>query len=259
MDNLDCIILAGGYAKRLRPLSDYIPKPLFPLEGVPILNYTLNKILELNPNSIIISINEKFQNHFKYWLKTLKAFYGDVNIDLSIEPSNSQENKLGAIGGLHYTIDKQKINSDLLVVLGDNLFNFDIKRLLDVGYDKIILGSYDIKNNEDAKRFGVLKVENNKIVEFYEKPENPISTIISIGIYYIPKEKLGLLYEYINNNKDKDSIGKLFEWILKFKKEELLTYTYNEGFWFDIGTLESYSEAINKVRSLGLYNFWIHP
>ena len=264
MDELTTIILAGGFARRFRPLSDYMPKPLFPVGGVPVINYNLEKILELEVSSIIVSVNKRFENDFRYWLSSLRSFYPDSyvsKIHLSVEPSTSEENKLGAIGGLAYTISEYNINSDVLVALGDNLYNFNLLKILSLGRKerKIAIASYDIKDLNEAKKYGVLIVEGNKIKDFEEKPENPRSTIVSTGIYFIPKEKVYLINEYIRSPNNKDAIGKWFEWLIKEKKEEILTYTYNEGFWFDIGTPETYEKANQLILQQGLYRRWMYP
>ncbi|MGC9133343.1 MAG: nucleotidyltransferase family protein [Nanopusillaceae archaeon] len=264
MDELIAIILAGGFARRFRPLSDYIPKPLFPVGGVPVINYNIEKIMELNVSSIIISINKRFENDFRYWLYSLRSFYPEdyiSKIHLSIEPSTSEETKLGAIGGLNYTIQEYNINSDILIVLGDNIFNFNLLKVVSLGKRerKTVIASYDIKDIEEARRFGVLNLENNIIKDFEEKPEKPKSTIISTGIYLAPKEKIKLLEEYMKSPNSKDSIGKLFEWMIKEKKETILTYVYNEGFWFDIGTPETYAKAEEYILKQGLYRRWMWP
>ncbi|BFI73014.1 bifunctional protein GlmU [Nanoarchaeota archaeon] len=264
MDELIAIILAGGFARRFRPLSDYIPKPLFPVGGVPVINYNLEKVFELEISSIIVSINKRFENDFRYWLSTLRSFYPDnyiSKIHLSVEPSTSEENKLGAIGGLDYVIREYNVNSDILVVLGDNLYNFSLLKIVSLGKRerKIVIASYDVKDISEAKKFGVLNLEDNYIKEFEEKPENPRSTIISTGIYFIPKEKINLINEYIKSPNSKDSIGKLFEWMIKEKKEKILTYTYEDGFWYDIGTPETYAKAEENIIQQGLYRRWMWP
>jgi NDP-sugar pyrophosphorylase family protein len=123
----------------------------------------------------------------------------------------------------------------------------------------IALAIYDIKNYEDAKNYGVVKLEDNIIKEFYEKPQNPLYTTISTGIYYIPKEKLYLLDEYMKSNYSKDSMGNFFEYLIK-GGEKLYGYVYDDNeYWFDIGTIESYQRANNFANEKGLYRRWIWP
>jgi glucose-1-phosphate thymidylyltransferase len=263
--SLDTLILAGGFAKRFRPLSDYVPKPLFPVGGVPLIYYIIEKALETGSDEIIISTNKKYENHFRHILAALYSFYEPSQIGkirLVIEPSNSEENKLGSIGGLHYAIKEMNINNNLLVLLGDNLFSFYLNKIIKLGNENnsIALAIYDVKNPDDAKNYGVVKLENNIIKEFYEKPQNPPSTKISTGIYYIPDKKLYLLDEYMNSNYSKDSMGNFFEYLIK-RGEKLYGYVYNDDneYWFDIGTIESYQRANNFANEKGLYRRWIWP
>ncbi|WP_256443517.1 sugar phosphate nucleotidyltransferase [Candidatus Nanopusillus massiliensis] len=72
------------------------------------------------------------------------------------------------------------INNNLLIFLGDNLFSFNLNKIIKLGNENnsIALAVYDIKNYNDAKNYGVVKMENNIIKEFYEKPQNPLYTTI---------------------------------------------------------------------------------
>jgi len=254
---MDVIVLAGGFATRLRPLSEYIPKPLFPLGGVPILNYIVYKIEEeIKPGRIIISTNKRFENHFRYWKRCL---FDELKqkIELISEPTYKNEEKFGAIRGLYYAIKEAWIENDLLVIAGDNFFDFDLRKIRRLMKEKnaITLSLYNLKSLEEAKRFGVVSIDSdNRIIELYEKPENPKSTLISTGIYAIPKEKLRFLEEYIHTNNEQDVLGKFFEWLLN--REPLYGYPY-EGVWFDIGTLDSYKEANEYVMKKGLFWRWI--
>lgn len=260
---LDIIILAGGFAKRLRPISDFMPKPLLHIDGVPLIDHILRQVFELEYNKIIVSTNEKFENSFRYWMSTQRAFYTNhIPIFLSVEPSKSEEEKFGAIGGLWYTVRLYNLDigkNDLLVILGDNLFDFNLKEFVSYSkrIQKIVVGAYDIKNIDSAKKYGVMVLDKNKkVIEFIEKPENPKSTIISVGIYYLPNEKINKIGEFIEKNKDKDAIGKLIEWLVK--NDEVFAYIFS-GNWFDIGTPESYIAANEWARSRNLGRRWLWP
>ncbi|MFP3132151.1 MAG: nucleotidyltransferase family protein [Candidatus Nanopusillus sp.] len=263
--SLVTLILAGGFAKRFKPLSDYVPKPLFPVGGVPLIYHIIEKALETGSDEIIISTNKKYEHHFRHILASLYSFYEPSQIGkirLVIEPSNSEENKLGSIGGLHYAIKEMSLNDNLLILLGDNLFSFNLNKIIKLGNENnsIALAIYDIKNYDDAKNYGIVKIENNMIKEFYEKPQNPLYTTISTGIYYIPKIKLYLLDEYMNSNYSKDSMGNFFEYLIK-KGEKLYGHIYGDDneYWFDIGTIDSYQKANNFANEKGLYRRWIWP
>ncbi|MEM0379467.1 MAG: nucleotidyltransferase family protein [Nanopusillaceae archaeon] len=261
--SLDVIIMAGGFARRLKPISDFMPKPLLHIDGVPLINYVLRPVLELEYKKIIISTNEKFENSFRYWMNTQKELYkNNLPIFLSVEHSKSEEEKLGAVGGLWYTIRLYNLDigkNDLLVILGDNLFDFDLKEFVSNGkrYQKVTIGTYNIGDKENAKKYGVVSLDKNKkVIEFVEKPEDPKSTIISVGIYYFPNEKINKIGDFIDKNKDKDAIGRLIEWLVK--NDEVYSYMFF-GNWFDIGTPESYIAANEWARSKNLGRRWLWP
>jgi len=255
---MDVLILAGGYAKRLRPLSEYIPKPLFPLQGVPLLNYIIERVEEIKPERIILSTNKRFEYHFRYWLKNQDIFLRN-KIELIIEPTLKEEEKFGALKGIHHCLKEAWIENDTLIVAGDNLFDFDLRKLYRRMKERsaITMASYDIKDRSKAKRFGViLKNENDEIISLEEKPENPKSSLICTGLYAIPKKYLSLFDKYFEEDQEYDNIGKFFEWIMKNELTKLYTYTY-EGTWFDIGTLESYEKANKLIKELGLFHKWL--
>ncbi len=260
---IDVVILAGGFATRFRPLSDYIPKPLFPVGGVPIINYILEKVFELSPENIAISTNFRYKNHFRHWLSTLRSFYPDSyldNISIIEEPTLSTNEKLGAIGGLHYALKEFRPDNDLLILLGDNLFSFDLKKIIRIGKEKssIALALYDVKDLNKAKNFGVVSIDgNNKITFFEEKPMNPRSTLISTGIYFMPNSSMQIIDDYMSSERNKDAIGKLFEYLVDVT--DVYGYAYKNDFWFDIGTPELYAEANDFVNKNGLFRRWMWP
>jgi glucose-1-phosphate thymidylyltransferase len=260
---LDVIILAGGFAKRLRPISDVMPKPLLHIDGVPLLNHILGKVLELDYNRIIVSTNKKFENSFRYWMRTLKSSYEDnVKIFLSVEPTESEEQKLGAIGGLLHTIRLFNIDmsgNDLLVILGDNLFDFDLKEFVSYGarLNRVVIGAYDVGNVELAKKYGVVVVDKSgRAISFVEKPEKPLSTLVSVGIYYIPNGLINKIEEFLRAEKYKDAVGKFFEWLSQ--NTDVYVYKF-VGCWFDIGTPESYVEANKWAVERNLGRRWQWP
>lgn len=83
---MKALILAGGYATRLMPVTKHIPKPLLPVNGKPIINHIIEEVDKLDSvDEIIISTNKKFENHFNFWkrgIKTNKPL--DIVVELSL-------------------------------------------------------------------------------------------------------------------------------------------------------------------------------
>lgn len=238
---MKAIVLAGGFATRLYPVTEFTPKSLLPVVGEPIIHYIIDKIEAVKEVDLIyISTNKRFKKHFQNWLS---HFCSKKKIKLIVEETSEEKEKMGAIGSLNYLIKKEKINEDLLVVAGDNLFDFELADFADFFRQKKapIVAFYDIGSLEEAKKFGVAELDKDKkIVSFEEKPLKPKNTLISTACYLFPKETLKLFNEYISNKNNPDAPGYFVKWLSQKKP------VYGFGFkgrWFDIGHMDAYKEA----------------
>ncbi|BCS91364.1 MAG: bifunctional protein GlmU [Candidatus Micrarchaeota archaeon] len=236
------LLLCGGFAKRLEPITEFIPKPLLPVAGKPLLDHIIDNIMESKEakfERVIISSNMRFKKNFEYYKEVSKRLY-NRDIELVIEPVIDNAEKLGAVKGIEYAIRKAGIDDDLLIVAGDNYFDFNLDTMIQE-FNRaraVYIALYDIKSLEDAKAFGVVSINDNKeIYKFVEKPENPESTLVSTGIYIFPKEQLSMFNNYLNSNTDVDAIGKFIEWLIK--QEKIKGHVFN-GEWYDIGNITLY-------------------
>src|SRR3989344_5373721 len=108
---MNAIILAGGYAKRLLPLTKDTPKPLLEVGGKPILQHILEKVQALDDiEHIIISTNATFEAKFRQFLAKFPA---KKPIMLEPEPSKDEGDKLGSIGGLAYLMKKTAVHDSV--------------------------------------------------------------------------------------------------------------------------------------------------
>ena len=238
------IILCAGYATRLYPVTLNKPKSLLEISGKPILSHIVGKIEKIKEaDEIFIVANEKFFSHFRGWLKENKKNFSK-KIKIINDKTISNETRLGGIGDLDFAIRKEKINDDLLVILGDNLFDFDLISFSEFFKQNngVCIGVYDLKEKEQAKNFGVLKIKNQKLISFEEKPQNPKSTIVSTGIYLFPKKEIKTINDYMTTDKPKDGPGYFILDLLK--KQEIRIFEF-KGRWFDIGTKEVYEKIKN--------------
>ena len=117
---MKAIILCAGYATRLYPLTLDKPKALLPIHDRALLDYTIDKLPE-NIKEIIIVSNDKYYENFLSWATK----YGNRMKVLNDE-TTSNETRLGGIGDLWFAIEKEKVDDDILVLCGDNLFDFDL-------------------------------------------------------------------------------------------------------------------------------------
>ncbi len=231
------VILAGGYGRRLAPVTDHHAKSLLPVADRPIIDWIIEKV---PPSKILISTNKSFEDSFKEWI-------GNRPIEIVSEETRSEEEKLGAAGGLLYTIQSKTISEPILLINGDNIFDFSLNDVSDSNYAVNLL--YDIKNIEEVKgKYGNVRVENGFIIEFLEKPHNPVSSLVSTGIYYFPTSVFPFIREfYDNNHHDRDNMGSLLKWLIEKKKTKIKGIV-KEGLWVDIGSRDSYIHA-NQIFS----------
>jgi glucose-1-phosphate thymidylyltransferase len=248
---MKAVVLAGGYAKRLYPLTKYIPKPLLPIDGLPILDSIVDQISQVNEiNEIIISTNTFFKNHFQYWLQGA-PFKFQKKFCLVVEPTVAEENKLGAIKALQYLLDSKEFDhEDLLVIAGDNYFDFNISDFISFYHNHMtpVVAFYDIEDKDKIKgKYGIgILDSNNKIIDFQEKPLAPQSSLVSTACYIYPEHTSQYIQEYAIGGNDMDAPGQFIKWLCK--KTDVYGYIV-KGMWYDIGSLETYEYACENFKS----------
>lgn len=245
------LILAAGYAIRLQPLTVNTPKPLLDIGGRTIIDRIIAKVFALKEtDSVYVITNDKFFEKFENWRKGSKY---NARISLTNDGTSSNETRLGAIKDLQIAIRENRIEDDLLVVAGDNIFEFGLRRLVKFAKknrDGVTIALHDVKDVEAAKRFGVVELgAGGKVTGFEEKPAHPKSTLISTGVYYFPKEDLSSIDEYILNESVKsDAPGYYMSWLAR--RGKAYGYAFNEA-WYDIGDIESYKKADKEYSEKG--------
>jgi glucose-1-phosphate thymidylyltransferase len=237
---IDVIILAGGFAKRMWPLTKDRPKHLLHVAGKPMLSYTLDSILEMEEvRRVFVSTNEAFSSNFMEFLDG----YPKSRVKLIIEPSPTEDRKLGSIGGLGYLIDKEELTGDTMVIGGDNLFEFHPREALSVFQKEQhdIVAVYDVGEKEKAKLYGIVDVnEEGIITKFLEKPQEPPSTLAATAFYVFRGETIRMVIGYLDEGGKPDALGHFITYLV----ERRPVYAWEfKGRWFDIGSLEVYHEA----------------
>lgn len=247
---MKALILCGGFATRLAPITYFVPKPLLPVgvAGKPIVEYIVADLINAGINKMVISTNEKFSQQFKYWVHSRVNAPGIV-IKLVVEKGKSDGEKLGQIRGIAYDIEKAGIDSDLAIIAGDNIYDLAIKDVIAFfeTRKKPTVVLYDTKSLQESSKFGVVELSGDKIVTFTEKPPEPKSTLVSTGIYLLPKECLGLFMEYLNaEGSNHDSMGYFIAWLIH--RTDVLGYVH-KGEWYDIGTLDTYKKVFDEYNA----------
>jgi len=231
------IILAGGYGTRLYPLTKRIAKPLLEISDKPIIDYIMEKLVELDLEKILVAVNERFKYQFHEWLEN-RDYLG---VELRVEPSRDEGEKLGAIRGLSRLLDEVK--DDCIVVAGDNLFTSSLIGFKELYLEKRapVIGLHDIGDLNKVRSLSMAEVDQEgRITRFIEKPEKPTSTLVGIGVYMLPERSFKRINEYLEEGNNPDSPGFFIQWLCS--REPVYGYIL-EGHWWDIGTPEAYYEA----------------
>ncbi len=240
---MKALILAAGYGTRLYPLSKNMAKALLPVGGRPMVEHIIKKMTSIPElDEIFMVVNKKFYGDFEKWLSSYKA---ETKIGLFNDGSIDDDNKLGAIGDIRFAIGKGSISDDLLIIAGDNLFNFELVPFVRFFNDKgSSVGLYRVNPMELVKKYSVVELdENQKLLSFEEKPAEPRTNLIAICLYLFPGKKLNMVSRYIKEGNNPDAPGHYIKWLVD--KEQVYGFTF-DGKWLDIGDFKSYEEA-NRI------------
>lgn len=244
---MNAIILAAGYATRLYPLTKDFPKPLLPIGSKPIIEYILKSLRRIpNLKTIWVVTNHTFLKHFQRWRQSLS---GHSHVALIDDGTQTPQKRLGAIRDIDFVIQREKIKEDLLVVGGDNLFEFDLRNFAVQGQSHKpypTIGVYDIGSRKAARRFGVITLNSRgRVSRFVEKPMLPHSSLVAMCLYYFPKQSIAWIRRYLDSGENADAPGHYLSWLTR--EEAIYGYLF-ESEWVDIGDLKAYREAQKKYE-----------
>jgi glucose-1-phosphate thymidylyltransferase len=228
---MKCLILAGGFATRLYPLTLNRAKALLEYRGKPVISHIIDRIPR--DIDILVSTNKKFEVDFLNWQKTLNR-----PVDICIEDAMTDEQKKGAIGAVDFWIKNKGIAGDLMVLAGDNYFELDLSdfiRHFNRKYAAVAVHDVGDKNKacEIGRRcqIGLAIIEKDKVVRFDEKPEEATSSLIATGIYLFPPRVFPLLSKYCAEGQ-RDNLGSFITYLLEV--DEVQAYPF-DALWIDIG------------------------
>jgi glucose-1-phosphate thymidylyltransferase len=234
---LKALILAAGYATRLRPLTDTIPKQLLPVGGRPMVDWILDRIAETSAEELHLVTNARFAPDFEEWA-------ADKDVRVHNDGTTSNEDRLGAIGD----IDFVGLDDDLLAIAGDNLFDFSLADYQSFwrGKGGSCVAVHDVGDRELAKKYGIVDVdEDDRITNFVEKPTEPPTTLCATATYLYTREHAGLIPTYLAEGNPPDQPGNFIAWL--YRRGPVYAYRF-EGEWYDIGDRDQLLEADNRMR-----------
>ena len=242
------IVLGAGYATRLYPLTLNQPKPLLSVGGKPMLEHVLDNLATIKEiEHVYIVTNEKFVNHFQKWAEGYQAAgHGGLDFTVVNDHSTDDSNKLGAIGDLNLVLAQERIDDDIIVVAGDNLFSHTLEEFGEFcrRMNAPVLAVYDVGDLEAIKKYNAIEVDESQAITFFEeKPAEPRSTLTGIALYYYPKHTLALIRQYIEEGNNPDQPGRLVQWM--YPRTPFYTWRV-PGLWYDVGSKETLEEA-NRI------------
>jgi glucose-1-phosphate thymidylyltransferase len=239
---LKALILAAGYATRLYPLTLTRPKPLLPIADRPLVDWILERIREVT-DEIHLVTNHKFASAFRAWGETRGVAVHD-------DGTTSEDDRLGAVGDVRFVAEAAGLEGDdLLVVAGDNLFDFSLADFVEFCRERgeaSAVALYDVGNFELARKYGIAEVDgNDRVVAFVEKPDEPASTLAATATYLYHRAHLPLVERYLGEGNSADQPGRFIAWL--HARAPVYGYRF-EGDWRDIGDAEQLLEADNLMR-----------
>ena len=241
---MNAIVLAAGYATRLRPLTENFPKPLLPVGGRPMIDWIVDRIQEVDDlEGIHVVTNARYASDFERWAE-------GRGIHVHDDGTTSNEDRLGAVGDLRLTIEEGRLQGDdLLVIAGDNLFDYSLAAYVDWWRgkgDASAVAVRRIADRELLKQYGVLTLDDeDRITALIEKPKDPQGDLAATATYVLHHAHAARVQEYLEEGNSPDQPGRFIEWLVP--RVPVYGYAF-EGAWMDIGDRTQLLEADNLLR-----------
>jgi glucose-1-phosphate thymidylyltransferase len=241
---MKALLLAGGYATRLRPLTEKTAKPLLPVGGRPMVDWIVDRLREAGEvDEIHLVTNDVYAGDFERWAD-------GRSIVVWNDGTRTNEDRLGALGDVAFAIERGGLaGDDLFVIAADNLFDYSLRDYCAFFHEKgdgSAVASHRLADPSLARLYGVIELDDDdRIVSFEEKPELPRSDLVATATYIYHREHLPLLGRYLADGNPPDPPGQFLTWL--HRREPVYGFRF-AGSWFDIGDPEQLLEADNRYR-----------
>jgi glucose-1-phosphate thymidylyltransferase len=213
-----------------------------------MLDYLLDRVDEIAElERVHLVSNARFADDFRRWASERS---GRLRVEVLDDGTTSNEDRLGAIGDIRFTLERAGMaGDDLFVVAGDNLIGYDLRDYVrfwrERGGSAIAL-----RHEPDAeliKQYGVVELdEADRVVSFEEKPDEPRSSLAATAAYLYPADHVALIPQYLDEGNPRDAPGNFVAWL--HSRAPVYGYRFT-GDWLDIGNKDQLLEADNLMRS----------
>ena len=221
---LDVVIMAGGFAKRLKPLSDIFPKPLMPFKNQSLLRSIISNFKIYGSSKYFIMTHHK-SNEIKEYIKSLND-----NSQIQIV---REKTPMGTIGGLG-NLKKKELSNDFWVINCDTILDINLDEVYKFHTrKKALLTIVASKKNVNFPYGNCLVDQNSKLSNIVEKPN--FKLLVNTGCYIFNKKILNIF----SRRKNVMSFDNLVESIL-LKKLPIFVYKIDDSDWQDFGNLSSF-------------------
>ncbi len=221
---MHAIILAGGRGKRLRPITDYVPKPLVPLNNIDIIEWQISYLKKFGVKEITICTGYKTE-----MIQNFLAVKNNLGVKIKFSVEKTPLGTGGAIKQAGLSIK----DKSFFVLNGDTITNIDL--------GKLVKKQNSIASIELKTKFGVVEIEGDKITQFKEKKEIP-NVWMNAGVYHLQKEIL----------QDLPKKGDIEKTVFPdyAKKGKLSTVKFKNAMWHSIDSFKDIEECsleLNKI------------
>lgn len=223
------IILAGGTGSRLSPLTKVTNKHLLPIGSKPMILHTVEKLVNAGVTDIMVITGTEHMGDMITLLGSGRDYMCEFTYRVQDQPDG--------IAGALRLCENFVGNDNCIVVLGDNIFSFDLNPSL-LEYKKGC--RLFIKEVKDPERYGVAVFENNNIIKIEEKPSNPKSKFAITGIYVYDSSVFQVIENLNPSARGEYEITDVNNFYIENND---VTYSVLDGWWTDAGTHQSYRKA----------------
>lgn len=206
-------------------------------------DHILDRVREVDAvEEVHVVTNSRFAAAFREWAPDGVTVHDDG--------TTSEDDRLGAIGDIRFVLDRAGRDAQLLVIAGDNLFDYSLRDYVDWWRGKgeaSAVAVYEHPDRELVKQYGVVALdEDDRIVSFEEKPLEPQSNLAATACYLFHREHLAFVDRYLDEGNTPDQPGRLVEWL--HTRASVYGYRFS-GEWLDIGNRDQLLEADNRLRA----------